>query len=250
MHVREAPKQRSTPALKVVQKRKGLLAAELLLRTIPTMYAPGEKLPSERLLAQEMGISRNTLREAIGALSLAGLLDLRSCTGNFVREMPNPEQAVKVLRSLFASHFEPFTFLDARIAFEPGIVQLASSVAGPNDIRAIGDRLDSLVQSLRCGDSTAYSATDKEFHLSIARATNNNLITQSLQSLIGSLHTPLWGAMKSSIDVPTLTRGRVDEHTKIFRNLEERDGAAAGQAMREHLINSRRRLMGEDIFFT
>lgn len=233
-------------SLRITQKRKGLLAAELLLRNIPAMYAPGGKLPPERALAQEMGISRNTLREAMAALSLAGLLELRPCSGNFVLEHPDIEQAGKMLERIFSSRVDLFVVLDARIAFEPGIARLACEVAVDEEIGVIASRLASLTDALEQGDSTAYSGADKEFHLAIARATHNSLILNSLQPLIESLHTPLWNAMKSDINVWRLNQGRLEEHKAIFAALENREANAAEAAMRRHLHNSRLRLAGEE----
>ncbi len=236
-----------TPIPKVTQKRKGQLTAELLLRNIPGAYAPGDRLPPERQLARELGVSRNTLREAIAALCLAGLLELRHCSGTFVRTMPDLEQASGMIASVFAANVDLFAILDARIAFEPGIARLACGTATQADFDSIRSQLDTLVDALERRDSATYSAADREFHLSIARATHNKLIVQTLKPLLQPLHTPLWLTMKGNIDNETaVIAGRIQQHKKIFFALYNREPGLAEELMRGHLQLSKTRLAGSE----
>ncbi len=237
----------AAPMPKVSQKRKGLLAAELLLRIIRENYVPGDKLPPERHLARDLGVSRNTLREAIAALSLAGLLDLRQSSGNFVLPLADLKQARETVRGVFSDSLDLFAILDARIAFEPGIARMACGTATQKDFDAMRAQLDILVDALACGNAAAYSSADREFHLSMARATHNALIVRTLRPLLDPLHTPLWTVMKGGIDGrESIIDGRIQQHTNIYFALYNRDADLVEELLRKHLRLSKTRLLGQD----
>lgn len=231
---------------KVAYKKKGLLAAEALLRTVQKNYAPDAKLPPERVLAQEMGVSRNTLRQGIAALSLAGIVEMRHSQGNFIVMDPNFQQARTRLQNIFETSGDLFEVLDARIALEPGIARLACKMATEADIVDLEARLADLAESVSRLDAASYSLADKGFHRTIARATQNALILQALNPLLVPLHIPLWEAMKSGLNSKEMIATRIDEHRLIFEAIKNRNEDDAGRLLREHLRASKQRFLVEE----
>lgn len=121
------------------QQKKSMLAVEALLSVIASRYAIGDKLPPERVLAQEMDISRNTLREAIAALQLMGILEVRHSQGNFVVALPKNEEKAFSLETIFIPNVDPFTMVDSRVGLEPGVAYLAAERATAKDVLRLKD---------------------------------------------------------------------------------------------------------------
>ena len=138
---------------KIASKKKSQMAAEMLLEEIKKkQFKVGERLPPERIIAKEMGVSRNTLREAIAALQIIGILEARHSQGNFIISLNVTEDMHARLEAVFANSDDPFVAVDARIAFEPGAAFLACQTATDEDILDIGQvvgRVASAIQGER-----------------------------------------------------------------------------------------------------
>ena len=111
---------------KAATHKRSHIAAKMLLDGIRAQkMAIGEKLPPERIIAEEMGLSRNTIREAIANLQVMGILETRHSQGNFVANTVDENNYEMFLSLIFKNDESPFALLDARIAFEPGAALVA-----------------------------------------------------------------------------------------------------------------------------
>lgn len=227
------------------QQKKSMLAVEALLSVIASRYAVGDKLPPERVLAQEMDISRNTLREAIAALQLMGIIEVRHSQGNFVAELPKNEKDTFSLETIFVPNVDPFTMVDSRVGLEPGVAYLAADRATEKDILHLRGCLESIAQAIGKGDRTGYAEADVQFHLGIAKSTQNEIIVHSIGSLLDVLKNPLWQAMKEGLNQAQISRIRIQEHKAIFEAIQAGDGELAASRMREHLLSSKERFLHE-----
>lgn len=227
------------------QQKKSIQAAEALLQVISHGYAVGDKLPPERVLAQEMAISRNTLREAIAALQLMGFLEVRHSQGNFIIALPRQEDARQTLSDIFTPDADPFGMVEARIAFEPGVAYLAAERCTPRDLEQLRSSTDRLRRALEAEDRRGYATADVAFHLGIARCTRNECVVQTISSLVGVLCSPLWQAMKQPLPIETIKVIRLHEHEAVLTALEARDAAGAAALMRAHLQASKERFLVE-----
>jgi DNA-binding FadR family transcriptional regulator len=191
-------------------------------------FAVGERLPSERELALAYGVSRPTVREAVFALELDGLVEVRKGVGVFVaaKSPPGGEAAV--------TDIGPFELLEARRAFEGEACAVAASRIRDNDV----EDLEALLREIDySGDVLAAEDADRRFHLRIAEITGN--------SAMHSVVEMLWEARDRSPQYRFLTDkahdARVvpleDEHAKILNALRSRDPAKARAAMRSHLTS-------------
>ena len=185
------------------------------------------RTPSERELAEEHKISRPTIREALIALEVTGLVRSRHGSGIFVVDQL-PTGALSLSLDIGA-----FELTEARRLFEGETAALAAVSITDADI----ERLETLIADMERENQehVAGERADREFHLVIARATQNSAIVGVIESLWDARYSsPLCAHMlaraRSAGDQP-----RIDEHLVILKALRGRDPAAARLAMRDHL---------------
>jgi len=188
-------------------------------------YAIGDRLPSERDLAQQYGVSRPTIREAIIALEVDGLVEVRTNSGVYVTAL-QPRGGIPATTDV-----GPFELLEARRIFEAEICSLAAQMIDEAQI----SRLRDLVADMESEDLLRAEAADREFHMEIARATQNSAMEKTISML--------WDMRESSPQYALLTEKvraagvapRVSEHRRIVNALASGDADAAREAMRDHL---------------
>ncbi|HWS66113.1 MAG TPA: FadR/GntR family transcriptional regulator [Steroidobacteraceae bacterium] len=209
-----------------VQKLYQQIARQIAAAIAAGRYATGEKLPSERELADDFRVSRPTIRDAMIALEFQGLVEARQGSGVYVSAAPqNPEDAAE-------SEVSALELTEARRLFEGEACALAAAIVTDEQL-ALLDRLATDM----AGDSVPEEIErfEQEFHLAIARATRNAAIVAGVEDL--------WTLRQQSPRcAATLRRARVDrggafvgQHRKIVAALRERDPKAARQAIHGHL---------------
>jgi GntR family transcriptional repressor for pyruvate dehydrogenase complex len=191
-------------------------------------YALGKRLPSERDLAEEFKVSRPTVREALIALEIRGLVESRHGSGVYVAESwPSGSNDTEL-------DVGPFELTEARRLFEGESAALAATTITDEEL----DHLEQLlVEMADHRDSSAGEDADGAFHVAIAEATRNSAIASVIESL--------WEARyKSPLCVNIFARGRqggvqqpVDDHRLILDALRAHDPKAAREAMHAHLDN-------------
>lgn len=188
-------------------------------------YGVGDRLPSERDLAQQYGVSRPTVREAIIALEVDGLVEVRTNSGVYVTAL-QPQGGKPT-----EADVGPFELLEARRLFEAEIAAVAAEHI--DDARI--ETLRSLVHQMDSEDLLEAEAADREFHLEIARATQNSAMERTVSML--------WDAREHSPQYRLLTEKgraagvapRLSEHMRIVDALARGDSNEARHAMYEHL---------------
>lgn len=202
--------------------------AEAMIADIRDGSVPvGAKLPSERDLAERFQVSRPTVREAMLALELQGLVEARRGSGIFVVE---PQQAPGESPDFDIGAFE---LTEARALFEGEAAALAATMISEVELAQLDSILEDMIGQ-NAGDAGDESA-DREFHVTIARATRNAAIVHVVETL--------WDVRyKSLLCRHMLGRARkhgikpqIEEHTRIIDALRRGDPADARSAMRDHL---------------
>lgn len=191
-------------------------------------YAVGQRLPSERDLAQTYSVSRPTIREAIIALELDGLVDVRLGSGVYVKaQTPHDGRAG-------ATDIGPFELLEARRAIEAEACAMAAKRITKEEL----DQLDGLVaemQAENARDVDRSEDADKRFHMLIAASTQNSAMIAAVELLWEarerSPQTKLMGEKAHAAGVIP----RIDEHAAIVSALRARSPEDARDAMRRHL---------------
>jgi len=189
-------------------------------------YAPGDRLPSERELADDFGVSRPTIRDAMIALEFQGLVEARQGSGVYVKAAPQIAQDA-VERDVSA-----LELAEARRLFEGEACALAAAIISEEHV----GRLDNLVADMaRAVAPEEIERHEQEFHLTIARATGNAAIIATLEDL-WTLRQESRGCAAALRRARTNSRGDfLGEHRRIAAALRTRDPKATRQAMHAHL---------------
>ena len=200
-------------------------------------FKPGMQLPPERELARHLGVSRASLREALTVLQMMDLVETISGQGTFITGKPG--EALKNYLNHINIGESPFVIIQARKAIEPSIASLAATQRSEAALQSIADVLAwvdsdrSKVQVL--GD--IFSEGDRQFHLEIAKATENPILI-SIQEMFHSLMgQELWLTLMrhTSFATPGRWEEASQEHHSIFEAIRRRDARAAAHCMRAHL---------------
>jgi GntR family transcriptional regulator, hexuronate regulon transcriptional repressor len=202
------------------------LARQLFEELAAGKYRVGQRLPAERELAARHQISRPAVREALIALEVQGLIDIRIGSGAYVRRLPGDGDQP-------GFHATAFELTEARLLIEGEAAALAATQITGEEL----DELDAIVARIAEENRNAEvsDVADRSFHTLIARATRNAVIADTVERL--------WEMRSSSPECALLhekardanVRPVVEEHRAIAEALRSRDPAAARSAMRSHL---------------
>ena len=189
--------------------------------------AAGERLPSERDLATKLSVSRASLREALIALELGGVIEVRGGSGVYVSELPEPAEA-----DLPEAGPGPFEVLSARRLIESEIAAIAARVATDSAVDAILQAVEEMEK--HHANYSSNEQSDRNFHLAIARATGNSALVGSLNYLWDQ-RGRLWHKLKEHFQTEELRQETLKDHRRILEAIASHDPAAARKAMRAHL---------------
>ena len=190
---------------------------------------PGDKLPPERDLARLMNVGRPSLREALRALSVMNVIEIRPGSGAFVSAL-QPEQLVQHLDFVFAlDDSSIFQLIDARRTLELRTVVLAAAQITPEEIA----RLENCLARMRsnAGEQDVCNEADREFHKTIALAARNPILYKFV-TVLNQLATR---SRCQSYTLPDALVDTFDEHQAIIDALKTGDPELARQAMFYHL---------------
>lgn len=218
-------------------KKKSSFIADQLLHMINTgVYRPGGRLPSERVITEQMGVSRPSLREAISALQIVGVLESRPGDGTYVCSPLASEDHRRLALHVLEECDSPFENMQARKALEIGAARLAIQVATDGDLLTIQQAWDEKCARGRCGELEEYLLYGKEFHLAIARATKNRLIETIMEKLLDMTIQPLWITMRREYfrKDPKRIDLMLDVHDRILKAIVERDADRATHELEVH----------------
>jgi DNA-binding FadR family transcriptional regulator len=228
----------------VVRRRPRTLALELVERFSDRIRAgqlqPGAKLPTEAAIMEEFEVSRTVVREAISKLQAAGLVETRHGIGTFVIG-PGDSPSFKITPEQFGTLQDVIAVLELRIGLETEAAGLAAQRRTVDNLAALRKALDAVIAAVEAGQDSV--AADFQFHLEIARATQNSRFTE-LMATLGSQIIPrarLEPSADMSAERLAYMRRVNAEHESILDAIASQDAESARAAMRTHLSNSRER---------
>jgi DNA-binding FadR family transcriptional regulator len=196
---------------------------------------PGDRLPAERELAVTMGVSRSSLREALRALSMLGVTEMRHGDGTYVTSL-EPEALLAPVGLVLALSDSGFDDLfEARKLVEPGLAALAAARADDAAVAALWTLVEASEAAL--GDDEAFLRVDLELHGVISRAASNAILTRLLDSIGGMAVA----SRRTTVGIPGLQAESAREHRAIVDAIAAGDGGRASAAMLAHLENVERR---------
>lgn len=210
------------------------LKKQILQKIDDKVYLPGERIPSESDLCAEFGVSRTVVREAVASLRADGVLKSRQGIGVFVDDAPRL-QPFEISPLPDAAVQEILQILELRLSVELEAAAMAAERRSDEQLAEIGDALARL-SAEGAGQS---GPMDFEFHLAIARATNNPYFEKFLTFLGPQIIPRLRvNAIGGKARTGAYNDKLQDEHRAILDAIEAQDPAAARDAMRRHLSGS------------
>ncbi|HHV65969.1 MAG TPA: FadR family transcriptional regulator [Peptococcaceae bacterium] len=227
--------------IKPIKSRR---TTEIILEQIKTFIIqghlnPGDKLPTEMELADKFQVSRTSVREALSALSLTGILEIRQGEGIFVKKSPS-NAVIEPLSFIFLLEKNQLqNILEVRKALEIEAADLAAQRRDQEDLEAMLSLIEKMEKDLP--EAKNSENIDLSFHLSIAKASKNPLLDRlmnTVQEIISqTLHVTraLWLHSGS-------TERLFEEHKEIYLAIAAEDNAKARQLMYEHLVKIEKEL--------
>ncbi len=201
----------------------------------------GQRLPSERDLARQLGVSRPVVREAMIALEIAGLVDIKTGSGIYVRNAVS--QSIRPALT-FDVGPSPFEVIAVRKMLEPEVAFVAASSRSAIDLDRIGEALELMKRSI--DTRSDFTAADRLFHTRIATATRNTVLISIVDQLWAHILRPLFSNLHAHTGLAKHHRAALAQHATILQALRKRDGPAARDAMSAHVTKTETLMMSSD----
>lgn len=208
------------------QLRSAILAGEFVV---------GSRLPAERDLAKQLGVSRPSVREALIALEVEGWVEVRTGSGIYVLDRANLTKGPLI----DPTEWGPLELIRARRVVEGEIASLAALQAKKRDIEAMRLALTAMKSEAQQGVLPLDG--DRAFHTAIVQACGNVVLLETVQSFWDSRRGPLFTRLGGYFETMKSWQSAIDEHEAILTAIVARDGPAARTAMHAHMDKSHTR---------
>ena len=196
------------------------------------LWRPGDRLPPERELCQQLGIARTSLREALKAMELIGMLNSRVGDGTFVCDRSEFLSRPLLWALTGTDHVELRNIMEARLLVEKDLAALAAERGTPEEIEAIERTIPRMREAIGQGHSIL--EVDMAFHLAVARAAHNDVLLNAVQLLRNLLRH--WISLK--LQIPAVPALVLEQHEAIYAGIASRQPDVARKAMWDHLQNT------------
>jgi len=229
------------PFERVRPRKVSAVAAEQIVEAIQRGDFPvGGRLPSEFELAEQMGVSRPSIREALSALQAMALIESRPGSGNYVLRAPSPLDERNAV-GLIESEAGCLEVMEAREALEPAVAALAAGKAAKPGLANLRDALKRMSRFAAKNDFEAYFQADKAFHSALADVAGNALVSAAVRPLIDTMDQKVYREFTRHYYLKNVNdlQHVVDLHTDILNAVEERDSDTARSKMVEHWTRMR-----------
>src|SRR5476649_2921027 len=192
------------------------IADQISALIIEGEYTPGSRLPAERDLAKQLRVSRPSVREALIALELEGMLDVRVGSGIYVTQPGERREG-----DMLAGDSGPFEVIRARRVIECECAALAAKTASPAQLRAIRNAHAGMVKESKRHHNPLDA--DRQFHVRIAEASGNSALVMVVQTLWDQRMGPLYRSLERKLEYPKMAAETVREHQAIVSAMVRRD---------------------------
>lgn len=199
---------------------------------------PGSKLPSERELMDMFSVGRSSVREALRALTLLGLVETKQGYGACVSSHTGSYLGRSIAWSSLAGLHTNLEIIEAREVIEAGVIRKVAERAMSDDIELLEQLLADMEDHV--SDLSTFAEMDANFHTTLAEVAGNRLLSQFIVSLRGLLQPSMLDDLKRSTDVAVLS---LEQHRQIVEAIKKADPNLASQAMRYHLQDVSNRLL-------
>ncbi|MFC2108370.1 FadR/GntR family transcriptional regulator [Candidatus Bipolaricaulota bacterium] len=200
----------------------------------------GERMPSEAKLAELTGVGRTSVREALAALRLMGVVETRVGDGSYIASVAGGsahEHAAKEIAEAISMSEEAVQLQEARAVFESGMVRLAVARWSPKKAKAFEQLLSSMENSAVSECYADYIQHHRSFHLLLAQATDNAIVVQTERSFLAYMDHEGWKDMERQSYLPDrrdYLKDSAEEHRQIFEAVASGNGQEASDLVHKH----------------
>jgi GntR family transcriptional repressor for pyruvate dehydrogenase complex len=218
----------------IVEQIRGLMAGGEL--------KPGDRLLPERDLAEQLHVSRVSVREAIRALEMMGVVEIRPGEGTFVRDRDSDQIIRPLAMFLAVERSSLLEMFEVRRIFETATASLAAERASDEEVADVLAALESMAEKINVRDSEKGEEFDITFHYAIAEATHNPLLIKLFRTLQEEFGRAVSAARRQLYLGEDNPQKILDQHRKIYRAIKAHDPAKAADCMLAHLTYAEREL--------
>ncbi|MDB5896132.1 MAG: GntR family transcriptional regulator [Rhodoferax sp.] len=201
-------------------------------------FAVGARLPAERELASQLGVSRPSVREALIAMEVEGWVEVRTGSGVYVLDRSLRTGNARDVQVPLAE-WGPLELIRARRVVEGEIAALAAVQARKRDLNAMAQAMTAMRRDTALGVLPLEG--DRAFHLAIVQACGNGVLTETVQTFWDSRRGPLFTRLGGYFETVESWRAAIDEHEAIIAAIRAQDAPAARLAMQSHMDKSHTR---------
>ncbi len=213
------------------EKLSSAVVNQIELLILRGILRPGERLPSERDLAEKLGVSRPSLREAISELQAQGLLAARAGAGIYVADVLGSAFSPALI-NLFSRHDEAVSdYLTFRRDMEGLAAERAARYGTETDLKVI----DEIFQKMEAAGDGMGRELDADFHIAIIEASHNVLMLHMMRLMFDLLREGVFYNRQVMFSQNTTKSDLLEQHRAINTALQARDGKAARAALEQHL---------------
>ena len=198
-------------------------------------YQAGARLPAERDIAKELGVSRPSVRAALIALEVEGWVEIRTGSGIYVLERPAPGNSVPAP----TTEWGPLELIRARRVVEGEIASMVASQAKRRDFAAMNLAIQSMQKDADRG--VVPIEGDRAFHSALVQACGNTVLIETVQGFWDARRGPLFERLGDYFETPKSWQSAIAEHNAILEAMRARDASAARSAMHAHMDKSHAR---------
>jgi DNA-binding FadR family transcriptional regulator len=217
------------------------IAEQLRQLMVAGEFALGSRLPAERDLATQLGVSRPSVREALIALEVEGMIEVRTGSGIYVQrpDAPNKPTAHIEADTDTPADWGPLEVMSARLLIEAEVAALAATHAQKTDLKAIKAGLQQM--KLEAARDEVPRDGDEAFHAAIAKACGNSVLLDTVQRYWQARNGPLFERLGDYFEHPESWQAAIAEHQQVLLAIEAHDATAARKAMQKHLKQAHKR---------
>ena len=202
-------------------------------------WAVGARLPAERDLARQLGVSRPSVREALIAMEVEGWVEVRTGSGVYVLDRNSRASQASRVQQLAPDEWGPLELIRARRVVEGEVAAMAATQAKRRHLHAMGKALDSMQADADQGVLPLEG--DRAFHSAIAESCANVVLMETVQRFWDARRGPLFERLGGHFETVDSWRAAIAEHQAIFAAIRNHDPLAARLAMHAHMDNSHTR---------
>lgn len=218
------------------QKKADYVIEQIALAIQEGQFKVGEQLPPERELAVMLNVGRSSIREALGILQTAGVVNVKHGTGTFVRSQPSPHLFSRPFSYLTSGGEGLVQLTSARHALEQGLAYVAASQREELGVNSMSEAVEAMRAAARKDDIDAFLDADILFHKGLAQASGNSVLESMEQGLLTSLDSTEYRKLRRAYygEDSQKLEDFIKVHRQLYTAIRSGDKLAAVEAVHQH----------------